>query len=91
MNQDLAKKRAVITKLGTPVLAWGRTRGAVLGEEEDNANHFRVSLHDSGSNWVDVIHIDNIEVDDGVYRGPSTKNEVIEIEDESCGSGGCKI
>ena len=89
MTQDLVHKKAAITKLGTPVLAWGRTRGVVLGEETEG--YFRVSLSDSGVNWVDTVHIDKIEVDDGIYREPNTKNEVVEIEDESCGSGGCKI
>lgn len=93
IQQDLVSKKAAITKLGTPVLAWGRTRGVVLGEEAglEGTNNFRVSLSDSGVNWVDIISIEHIEVDDGVYKKASTKNEYIEIEDAGCEGGACKI
>ena len=90
--QDSAKKIAAITKLGVPVLAWGRTRGLVLGYEEESDNgSFRVSLSDSGVNWVDIIHHNNIQVDDGVYRESDTKNEYVEQEEEGCEGGACKI
>jgi len=88
-TQDLANKKARITKLGTPILVWGKIRGALLGENADGT--FRVSVHDSGSNWVDNVHIDKIEVDDGVYREPNKKNEYIEIEEAGCEGGACKI
>lgn len=82
-------KKERIMKLGTPLLVWGKIRGALLGENIDGT--FRVSVHDSGHNWVDSVSLDQIEVDDGVYRGPSTKNEYIEIEEAGCEGGACKI
>jgi hypothetical protein len=89
MMQDSLNKRAAITKLGQEVIVWNKTRGVVLSEKA--TDHFLVSLSDSGISWSDVVHIVLIEVYTGQKYQISTKNEVVELEDESCGSGGCKI
>lgn len=89
MTQDSKTKRALITKLGQEVIVWNKTRGVVLNES--SRDNFIVSLHSSGINWTDVVNIDLIEVYTGQAYVVSTKSDVIEYEDESCGSGGCKI
>ena len=89
MEQYSAIKHAQITKLGTEIVAYGRTRGTVLKCKGDGT--YVVSLSDSGVNWSDTIPIDKIELYTGKAYKPSTKHQVIIKEDEGCEGGACKI
>ena len=87
--QDLKTKRQLITKLGQEVIVWNKTRGVVLSEYDTES--FLVSLSDGNINWSDTVHIDLIEVYTGQQYQVRKKNEYIEVEDEGCEGGACKI
>jgi hypothetical protein len=87
--QDLKTKRQLITKLGQEVIVWNKTRGVVLSEYDTES--FLVSLSDGNVNWSDTVHIDLIEVYTGQQYQVRKKNEYIEVEDEGCEGGACKI
>ena len=86
---DLKTKAQSINKLGQPITAYVYLVGVCLKQIDDET--FRLSLSDGeGRNWVDDVLIGDIELG-GQFRRKVSSNEYIEIEDESCGSGGCKI
>jgi len=79
-----------IKKLGQVVTAYGRVIGVCLKQIDDET--FRLSLSDGhGCNWVDDVPIKDIEVGGQFKRKVSTQNEYVEVEDEGCEGGACKI
>lgn len=63
---DNTTKASKITKLGTPLLLYGRTTGVCLKQIDEVT--FRISLGDAGVNWTDDIHIDKIEIKANGFR-----------------------
>ena len=57
---DLEKKKILITKFGQPVKIYGKLKGVVIKELPDY--HFKVSMGNAGVNWVDTLHINEIEI-----------------------------
>ena len=66
---DLSEKSQAITKLGTTITCWGRTKGVALKALPND--YFRVSMGDAGVNWLDDVHIDNIDIG-GKFKAAST-------------------
>lgn len=59
-NQDLQAKRQQIIRFGQPVKIYGKLKGVVIKELPDY--HFKVSMGNAGVNWVDTLHINEIEI-----------------------------
>ena len=66
VTEDLRLKITRITKLGTPVRVHNKLKGVVLARVDDY--NFRVSCGNSGVNWVDTLHIDEIELWNNMKR-----------------------
>ena len=61
MEKDQAlKKHQAITKFGTPVRVHKKLKGVVIKSLPDG--YYKVSTGNSGVNWTDTLHLNEIEV-----------------------------
>lgn len=59
-KMGLQQKKQLITKLGQAVKIHKKLQGVIIKELPDN--YFKVSTGNAGVNWVDTLHIDEIDI-----------------------------